>query len=53
MFIWGNNARAILRESRQPTNVAIAAAENGNARLIAFTNIRYGLEFLENNNEKV
>ncbi len=53
MFVWGRHARAILVGARQPTNIVIAAAEIGKARLISFTNIRYGLEFLEDRNEKV
>ncbi len=49
MLIWGDNAEPILTgvSGIQPS-IAIAAAETepDGARIVAFTNIRYGLAFL-------
>ncbi len=52
LLLQGDNAKPILTGAGQiQPSIAIAAAEGepGGARIVAFTNIRYGLEFLNDN----
>ncbi len=54
MIVFGEDAEPILTAPSQP-DIAIAAAESSTdgGRIIAFTNIRYGLHFLNDNNQQV
>ncbi len=53
MLIWGENAKPILTGAYQPADIAIAAAELAGGRVVALTNIRYGLHFLNDDDEEV
>ncbi len=54
MLVFGEDAEPILTGS-EGLGIAIAAAESPSSggRIIAFTNIRYGLHFLNDDNEQV
>ncbi len=54
LLVWGEHAEPILTGAYQPSDVAMAAAElQGQGRLVAFSHIKYGLQFLDNTDEKV
>ncbi len=53
ILVYGDNAKPVLTAPYKPYHIAIAAAEKHGGRLVALSNIRYGLHFLNDDDEQV